>query len=359
MPLRMMTDLQPEEQLLFACLREEQTDQQAEEIVNQFRDEPLVWEVILNIAWSQGVAPLIYTNLKQCAGMGLQVPDEILDLLHRCRLASEKEYQRRQLLLKEALLTIHANGNEVMLLKGIAHDTVVHSDPVATQSADIDLMTKARREEFPKEQLKLIYRFNRQEPFEINFGQHHDLDISQTLSVDYDVIWSDAREIELFGSKFHVMCPEDMLIFACTNSGRKRFFHLKAIYAIVELLRFYPDMDWKRLATKVKQYQCHNQVYAALLATSMTTQHPLPENVRTLLGVGTLRARLIKHLVRRMSYSSLAERTLLLSGGAAVTFLTDKEKWNRSGLLPFATYDSRQLIKRTSTLIKQARNRQH
>ncbi len=239
MPLRMMTDLQPEEQLLFACLREEQTDQQAKEIVNQFKDEPLVWEVILNIAWSQGVAPLIYTNLKQCAGMGLQVLDEILDLLHRCRLASEKEYQRRQLLLKEALLTIQANGNEVMLLKGIAHDAVVHSDPVATQSADIDLMTKAGIEEFSEEQRKLVYRFNRQESFEINFGQHHDLDINQTLSVDYDAIWADAREIELFGSKFHVMCPEDMLIFACTNSGRKRFFHLKAIYAIVELLRFY------------------------------------------------------------------------------------------------------------------------
>ncbi len=350
----MMVNLQPEEQLLFACLREDLTDQQARKIVASFREEPLVWEVVLNIAWSQGVAPLIHINLRQCAKLGLPIPDEILNHLHRCRLASKKEHQRRQLLLNEALQTIGADGKEVMLLKGSAYDAVIHRDPAATQSADIDLMTREERVEFSEKQRKLVYRLNQQEPFEINFGHHHDLEISRILSVDYDTIWENAREIELSGATAYVMCPEDMLIFACTNSSRKRFFHLKAIYAIVELLRFYPDLDWRRLTAKVKQYQCRNQVYAALLAAGTTTRQPLPEKLEIQLGIGRLRAKLIQHLIERMSYSSLAERTLLLNGGAAVTQLHHREKWNRSGLLTLASFGGGQLFRRFSSLLRAA-----
>ncbi len=148
------------------------------------------------------------------------------------------------------------------------------------------------------------------------------------------------------------MGPEDLLIFACVNSGRKRYFHLKALFNISEILRAYPKIDWNAVAGKARLYKCERMVFAALLAAFCTVGSPLPRNPANLFNIGFLRLELIRYLVAHMSYSDLADRTLYLKGGAAVTRLDDKNKWNRSGLLLLGVYSSGQFLKRLRDLLR-------
>ena len=350
-----ITKLQPEERLLFACLKQELNETVASELAVSFQNQPIAWEAIFSIAFVQGVAPLIYVNLKKCSENGLSIPTETMKNFELSHLAAKELNTYRNEKLKEILLFISNTGEDVMLLKGAAYNVSVFQNPALTVSGDIDLLVKCGSDHFSEKQLQYIYGFNRKESFEISFQDHHDLDLNQMISLDYEKIWQDAQSVELFNSTYFIMGPEDLLIFACVNSGRKRFFHLRSLYNISEIIKTYPAMDWDIIAGKVRTYNCENIVFAALLTAYCTVGSPVPKNLDVLFHISFLRLKLIRYLVQNMSFSDLADRTLFLNGGTAVTKLTDKNKWNRSGLLLLGVYSARQFMRRLKVLFWQQR----
>jgi hypothetical protein len=77
-------------------------------------------------------------------------------------------------------------------------------------------------------------------------------------------VWSKTKETTFQGQKVLVMSPEDMLLAACINSCRKRFFRLKSLCDIAEIINYFKELDWE-----VFIHNGRYIVYTSLLVTSM------------------------------------------------------------------------------------------
>jgi len=92
---------------------------------------------------------------------------------------------------------------------------------------------------------------------------------NETLPVDFKSIWSKTKETTFQGQKVLVLSPEDMLLAACINSSRKRFFRLKSLCDIAEIINYFKELDWEVFIHNAKKYHCRYIVYTSLLVTSM------------------------------------------------------------------------------------------
>ena len=65
-----------ERQLLYACARQDFGDMHESIVRDLSEGQRIDWDVVWRLARSEGVAPLVYTNLKRCtpAALGLPAP---------------------------------------------------------------------------------------------------------------------------------------------------------------------------------------------------------------------------------------------------------------------------------------------
>ncbi len=331
--------MSPEDRLLLACIRPD-ADSQRGVIAQLGRDLKLRWDVVYSIADRDGVAPLVYANLRECNPEFLSIPEETIvhfenDLYYNI-IAKEKLAEK----VAQVLGFLNRERVEVMLVKGAALDILVYAQPWYTVLNDVDLIFRLRQAEMTTLAVpQFLDRFQDQGVhFEYDYFRHHDLTMNGTLPVDFEGIWEGASKINFRGREVWVMCPEDLLIAACINSCRKRFFQLKALRDLTEILNHFRGMHWEELSRKARAYHCNNIVYAALVVARITVGIELPEKVLAGLAVPTVRTAIIGYLSRRMSFASLAS---LYSGsqifGRAVS-------WGL--LLPYMTYRREQVWKR-------------
>jgi hypothetical protein len=222
-----------------------------------------------------------------------------------------------------------------MLVKGAALDILVYDQPWYTVLNDIDLVVRAGRDDLSAQLIAEIRQHRRGFPLECDFWEHHDLTMNQTLPVNFQRIWADATPVTFRGERVFVMSPEDLLIAACINSCRKRYFRLKALCDIAAILKRYEELNWEILVNKARDYDCQTMVFAALLTTELTVGCRLPAARLADLAVGPFKSRLIRYLSRRMSWSSL----LTLYSGPKLF----GRRVNTSLILPCLTYRGYQL----------------
>lgn len=132
-----------------------------------------------------------------------------------------------------------------------------------------------------------------------------------------------------------------MLISACINSCRKRFFRLKSLCDIAEIIYRYSEIKWDELIRRTKEYQCNNIVYTALLVTKTTLGCKLPEEMFDKLIDSTSRSIIIRYLVHHFS------RNISLSSSYPYFKKSKKNNLGRKAhfslVLPYATYEWYQL----------------
>ncbi len=235
----------------------------------------------------------------------------------------------------------------IMLIKGAALDAVVFQKPWHVVSLDIDLLIREPVEHVPKPISDEIWSFNGDGPFECEFAGHHDLSIDGVLPIDYREIWRDARRVTVQGQDVYVMCPEDMLIAACINGCRRRFFQLKSLYGIREILAGFKDLDWDRIAKKAANYQCRAIVYAALTVARLAVDADVADASLRLLKVGFVQAAIIRFLAGRRSFTPVTGRQVVMNE-QQYTLWTKRvvSLANLSVILPYAAYTWRQRIAR-------------
>ncbi|MFW6059582.1 MAG: nucleotidyltransferase family protein [Phycisphaeraceae bacterium] len=343
-----------EERLLFACTTPRMTDEQARRIVAALGGAACDWELVFKVAIEHGVCPLVYRHLRRLAGAGLDVPRPILMRLKLAQFEKIEEKERARRMLRDVLAFFNSHDMPVMLVKGAALDAVVHEEPWHTTSLDIDVLIRPRAEEIPDDLREQVWHFNRTGPFECDFHEHHDLNIDGVLPVDFEAIWRAARRIEYLGHAVYVMSPVDMLIAACTSSCRKRYFTLKSLYGIREIVRRLGPFDPPTIVERAATHDCQAIVYTALSAARLTVGCPIDDAVLQQLAVRVGRRQLIDFLAARLSFSPLARRVGFRSGGGAAASVINRAKWDSSLLLPFASYRSYQVLRRVGWL---ARNR--
>jgi hypothetical protein len=333
----------PEDRVIFGCLTQNLGAAAAARLAERLAERTIDWEKVGTIAIEHGIGPLLYVNLRRCADAGLPVPADLLQRLRLSYFQSLAEHKRRGAQLKQALERIRGDGEEAMLLKGAALDAIVYGHPEYALALDIDILVRRSRQDLGRERAQRLWNLNATGPFEVAMGKHHDLDLGGLFPVDYASLWEHARAVEVQGIPTRVMGAADMLVFACVNSGRKRFFHPRNLYALRTLVEDQGPIDWSEVARSAERHRCGNFVYAALLSAARWLEVEIPADLRTLLRVGPGRAALIRSLVARMSFASLEMRTTLLRNRSPKAGIRERRKWQTSALLPFACYSGAQL----------------
>jgi hypothetical protein len=294
--------MRPEDEILFACTRQVFGVSHKRVIFRICKKNAISWERVFTTSEEHGVAPLVYANLIQNNTLALNIPPEVVHKfrLYVYRAALRKEMQDRRLL--EALAFFQERCMEVMLIKGAAFDFLIYNRPWVTDAKDIDLILHCKRDSISEEAFWEIQHFLYGSRIEYDFYEHHDVNINGALRIDFDRIWDEARWTQYHGYWVSFMPFDDMLITACINSCRKRFFRLKSLCDIAEIAERLSLTDWDQFCQKARQYNCANIVFTALYVTQKTLGGKAPDDLAKQLQVNPLRAgllRLIVHLLMR------------------------------------------------------------
>lgn len=281
----------------------------------------LDWNIVYTLAQQHGVAPMIHAVFQQNVPPHPSVPPEIRERFEQAYMHNVivKSQAARQL---ERILAFFAQRDvRLMLIKGAACDLQVYAQPWYT-THDVDLVIGARRGALSREDRDAIRTFfSPLRGFEYDFYEHHDVTMNQTLAVDFGQIWSDARSVIFQGHPVWVMCPEDMLLAACINSCRKRYFRLKSLLDIAGIVGAHPTLDWTTFVQKARAYDCHMIAYTALFIARNLLNVRLPAMPLDKLCTGSARRAWIHLLSQRMSlsaFSSIHTGGLLNLGGRSI-----------------------------------------
>jgi hypothetical protein len=307
-----LKNLSPEEELLFTCTRQSLLSCHRARLAQIAKQHRIHWDVVYTTALMHGVAPLVYANLLQCPAIAEQMPADCCTKFARCTRSNKllKPLFRQR---ARSILEFFARRSlKVMLIKGAALDVSVYRQPWYTLSADIDLMVQCRQKDFPAADRQGVHQLvegrsalERRIDVEFEWFGHHDVSMNGLLRVSFDEIWAEARPVQFLDQVAFLMSPEHMLLSACINGCRKRFFRLKGLCDISEIIMAH-EINWDLFTRTARRWGCEIIAYTALLIVGMTLGTSVPESVLASLEVSPLRRQLIHFLSQRMSFSSLA-----------------------------------------------------
>jgi hypothetical protein len=227
----------------------------------------------------------VYDNLKQISPAKLSMPRDVVDKFKQHLTRNVFVKDRMAELLPDILSLFDRYHVDVMLVKGAALDRLIYARPWSTTSEDIDLLIKPTRGELDQIDGGAIMieldAINKQADrlklhIEYDCYAHHDLSMNGVLPIDFDRVWRDASTLNIGEHQVAIMSPEDLLIGACVNCCRKRFFRLKALCDIAEIISRLSALMWPLFIEKANAYQCDNIVYAALIVAQATIGCDLP-----------------------------------------------------------------------------------
>jgi hypothetical protein len=300
------TQQSAEDRLLFTCTRQNFTGRHKSTVLDLCSTGKINWETVFLTAQIHGVAPLVFYNLRQCSIETLDVPQNITNAFMRSLM---ENIHAKELLGSNALKAIsifQENDIDVMLVKGVALDSLVYSQPWFTATSDVDLIIRLKRESVSEARFNEYMLALHHAGVEYDYYEHHDVSMNGVLPVDFDLIWQDAQKISYRGQAAYAMCPEDFLLSVCVNSCRKRYFRLKALLDIAEIINTYPQLDWVKLIERARLFDCTAIVYTALLTTQMTVGCSLPTEVVDELADSPLRFKIIRWISSRLSLAAYA-----------------------------------------------------
>ena len=307
-----LKNLRPEEELLFACTRQGLLSCHREKLAQITKLHRIRWDVVYATALRHGVAPLVYANLLQCPTIAEQMPADSCTKFARCTRSNTLLKSLFRQRMRSILEFFARRSVKVMLVKGAALDVAVYRQPWYTLSADIDLMVQCRQKDFPAEDRQAVDHIvngrsalERRITVELEWFGHHDVSLSGLLPIGFEEIWTQARAVQVLDQVAFIMSPEHMLLSACINGCRKRFFRLKSLCDIAEIMLAH-EIDWDLFTRTARRWGCEIIAYTALLIADMALGASVPQGVLASLEVPPLRRQLIHFISRRMSFSSLA-----------------------------------------------------
>lgn len=334
--------MRPEDKILLAATRQNFPPEYQQAVLALSQRSHIDWPALFLTAVNHGVEPLVYYNLKQISPAKLGVPPAVIDKFkqHMTHNVFVKDHMAE--LLPDILSLFDRYQVEVMLAKGAALDRLIYARPWSTTSEDIDLLLKPTRSELEQIDggaiITALKAINTQADrlklhIEYDCYAHHDLNMNGVLPIDFDRIWRDASAFNIGEHRVAIMAPEDLLIGACVNCCRKRFFRLKALCDIAEIISRLPALNWPLFIEKANSYQCDNIVYAALIVTRATIGCDVPSIVLSELKTSRVRKFFIRMTVRSLKRVCSLDTLSRYSGRKIF-----RRVFGLSLVLPYVTY---------------------
>lgn len=334
-----------ENKLIWLCTRKDFNTKFQERAIAILQAYKIDWENLYQIIQEHKVAPIVFENLLTLTNKGIPIPQTIFNQ-HRLNLMLHLAYRSKlEADITRILEYFNRKSVDVLLAKGVALDLTVYRQVPQYVPGDIDLLLKNRFKDVSQQEdcadITFFQALNYYPEWERY--QHHDLSINGLLPVDFDKVWRNAKLVKVGPHQLtaHIMCAEDMLLFACISACRKRYFRLKSVCDIAEIIQHYPALNWQQVFQDAKRYQCKHIVYTALLVTQLTVGCQLPETFAQELGVAWAWAKIIRRLVsflaEEVSLSQLSSAMEIKAGKVNLALLlvlisyNRKQNWARLG----------------------------
>jgi hypothetical protein len=315
----MASPLTLENRLLLACARTEPDGQHFQVLVEQGPD----WQDILRKTERWGLAPLVYTNLRQAVQSG-QVPKPVAERLRYLYHRDTIHDVARRDLLRATLLRFAEANVPVIVLKGATLATLVYPSPALSPMRDIDLLVQR----CDQDRVEAVLRSLRDgaEPDAPSGLPQLDpkrlalLDIRQDIFSAWSVadglpaagripiedFWERARPAQIEAVDTLVFSPEDLLLYLAFHLTVATGFvgQVRTLCDIGELCRHYGDtLAWRQLVVQAHTYAMEKPLYYALRLARELVEAGVPFEVlrelRASFGQLPLEERAITAVARR------------------------------------------------------------
>ncbi|MGE5443103.1 MAG: nucleotidyltransferase family protein [Ignavibacteriales bacterium] len=279
--LRADMNISNENKLLLCCARTRISENTLNEI-KSIISLPLNWEEVLRSASWHGIAPLLYHNLKNIAG----IPQEVMDQLKKAYYGNMARNMYLYTELRRILEGFGERGVDVIVLKGVALAQSIYGDIALRPMGDIDLLV--RKEDLPyAERIMSTLNYstymngNSQEWYRHHHFHlppyiatdksmvveiHHNI-IDRPFHIDIGKWWERAREGKIANCNVLIPSAEDMVVHLCVhlfNHGYNKSL-LRGLCDISETLRHYGDgLNWIQFQDEVSRYGINRPVYSIL-----------------------------------------------------------------------------------------------
>ncbi len=334
--------LLPESELLVWCARTV-VPNKLKACIRQRAQESLDWPVLLNMARSHGVVPLLYRNLSTIASDF--VPTEALIRLRQLTQASALLNQSLAQELVVLCKAFTAGGVPVIPIKGATLAVLAYGDLSLRDFTDLDLLIP-EASIVEAQNILLVHGYERktssEEPSERNQeeGPHHvyikkrglsRVDLQWVMAdrhfafrLDRSEVWRRRIPVAFENHTIEGLAPEDLLIVLCVHGSKHAWEHLKWVCDVAELLHAHPVLDWKQCFASASDWRCRRMLSMGLFLAHRLLDAPLPQIVLERLKEDSD----VQSLSRRMPASLLANSQDGISEEqAAVLYFALKDSW--------------------------------
>ncbi|RKY62475.1 MAG: hypothetical protein DRP95_01500 [Candidatus Latescibacterota bacterium] len=290
-------------------------------------EERLDWAYISEKAEEQGVAGLLWRNLKDLEWDGIPV-----EALRRLKISYFRNFVNYTMYvegLRPVLGGLSSAGIPVVLLRGPVLVLTVYRDAGLRGFTDVDLWI--REEDLPRtEEVLRSAGFSPLEGYPLLFHReglwidlHLDL-IGTTrvhsrrfgVRIDVDALWEDARPLEIGGFEVSMLSPWDQVLFLCFHAFKHSFWRLIWTVDIAEAVRAYDKLDWNRLVRRAEAFGLNRPTYYGLRCARDLLNAPVPEEVISALkpaDQGHIERRLLDVALASLGTDGLSEMLYLFS----------------------------------------------
>ena len=312
--------LQPELRFLLCCLRLHPTPGTSRQMLDLLQ-QPLDWDLLLDLAGWHGAMPLLYQTLKQVAPA--QVPARVLDQLQAQYHAN---HMRNMILTGELLrllelLSIH--GIEAVPYKGPALALTLYGNLALRQITDLDILVRSRdvlkakdalvaagyrqSPEFNPAQERLHLRLNNVLHF---FQPDGDvmLELHWAVTPNYlatrltlDSLWPRLTPISLNGTSVLHLPPEELLLILCIHGSKHCWESLKWLCDVMLLILTCPALNWQRVTTLATETGNKRKLLLGLKLVSDLLATNLPDPILLEIQSDPKVAKLAKQTIRHLS----------------------------------------------------------
>ena len=259
------------------------------------------WRQLLELAWQNGLEPLLYSRLKVLLSDNTIAPEITKQLRH-----TYIENSARNTLFYHELSNILEALNKVnipvILLKGAYLAEKIYEDIALRPMLDIDLLL--RKKDLAKGNEVLItlgYSQVKQIDIEIESARRHHISrlIKGCLpielhwhifpprfpfNVDIDQIWERAVKQKTADKKLLVLSPEDLLLHLCVHASFHHVFEsgLKSLYDIKMVIEKFKDvLQWDIFVERAFAWKVEKCVYLTLRMVQNFFGIELTDNIIT------------------------------------------------------------------------------
>ncbi len=257
------------------------------------------WELVVQLAIRQDLAPLLYYRLKNTFPR-ISFPETLRQTLQKTYFAA---VLRNTLLYSELAKVIQAlqqKGIPVIMLKGVDLAQNIYNNIALRSMSDIDILVgKTDLGKADEELRKIGYRRSECQ-IEVVCARHHHLPIFckegatpielhwhiekfiNLFTIDLEELWKRARATTIAENEVLVLSPEDLLLHLCVHAAFNHLFQmmLRALYDIAEVIHYYQDqITWEVVCFRTQQWGANNSVYLTLYLAKTLVGAAVPSEV--------------------------------------------------------------------------------